>query len=63
MLYSSSRDDLKRALGLGFFEGEFSATEKGEVSFEALQAALTKSNEDAPLTHLEKVRRMLGATD
>lgn len=32
MLYSSSRDDFKRALGLAFFAGELNANAQEEVS-------------------------------
>lgn len=31
MLYSSSRDDLKRSLGLAFFAGDFNANALDEV--------------------------------
>lgn len=55
MLYSSSRDDLKKSLGVGFFVGEYSSNDPQDASFEALQSALSKDMQDAPLTDLEKV--------
>lgn len=56
MLYSSSRDDLKKSLGVGFFVGEYCSNDPQEVSYDALEKALSKDVEDAPLTDLEKVK-------
>jgi hypothetical protein len=56
MLYSASRDDLKRSLGLSFFACDYSADTKAEVSYEALVAAATRQKTVQPLTELEKVR-------
>jgi twinfilin-like protein len=42
MLYSSSREDLKRNLGRGYFSGEYSANEKVDVSWAAYQAFCSK---------------------
>jgi twinfilin-like protein len=41
MLYSSSRDDLKRSLGLEFFTAEYSANDLSDVSWDILDAYLS----------------------
>ena len=41
MLYSSSREDLKRALGLSFFTAEYSANSLDEVRWDLVKAYLS----------------------
>ena len=55
MLYSSSRDDLKRGLGASAFVGFLCADCKEDVTYEEIQRCLATSNVDGPLTQLEKV--------
>uniref|UniRef100_A0AAV1T550 ADF-H domain-containing protein n=1 Tax=Peronospora matthiolae TaxID=2874970 RepID=A0AAV1T550_9STRA len=55
MLYSSSRDSLKKQLGLNYFSGEFHATELSEVTWENFLAARTKHAADAPLSESERL--------
>lgn len=43
MLYSSSRDDLKRALGLGFFVAEYSANTLEEVTWDLVSAYISNN--------------------
>ena len=63
MLYSSSRDDFKKTLGMGFFIGDYSSNDYEDVSYDALQASITRDRTDAPLTELEKVRGVMGVVD
>lgn len=55
MLYSSSRDSLKKQLGLNYFSGEFHATELSEVTFESFVEARKKQAADAPLSESERL--------
>jgi len=57
MLYSSSREDLKRTLGLGYFFTEYYANSKSDLSFPALLDSQNKDREDAPLTEAERLKR------
>lgn len=57
MLYSSSRDDLKRTLGLTHFVTEYYANSKSDLSFAAVLEAQNKDREAAPLTEAERLRR------
>lgn len=45
MLYSSSREDLKRSLGIGHFLSEYAANSKDDFSMEALKSHLERDNE------------------
>ena len=45
MLYSSSREDLKRSLGLGYFKGEYSANTKADIVWSVLQQFLNRDSE------------------
>ena len=45
MLYSSSREDLKRSLGLGYFKGEYSANSKVDLVWSTLQQFLNRDAE------------------
>lgn len=40
MLYSSSREDLKRALGIGHFKAEYSASTRTDITWSQLQSSL-----------------------
>ncbi|KAG6606613.1 twinfilin-like protein [Phytophthora cinnamomi] len=55
MLYSSSRDSLKKQLGLNYFSGEFHATELSEVTWESFLEARKKQAADAPLSESERL--------
>jgi twinfilin len=45
MLYSSSREDLKRSLGLGYFKAEYSANSKADILWTTLQQFLNRDAE------------------
>ncbi|CAH0493414.1 unnamed protein product [Peronospora farinosa] len=55
MLYSSSRDSLKKQLGLNYFSGEFHATELHEVTWKSFLEARKKQAADAPLSESERL--------
>ncbi len=56
MLYSSSTQDLKRALGLGFFTSEYGANLLTDVRWESFQTFLRKdSNKDDLLSESERL--------
>lgn len=59
MLYSSSRDDLKRGLGGSAFVGSLCSDCLEGVTYEEIQRCLITSNPDGPLTQLEKVNMVL----
>ncbi|KAL8005506.1 putative actin-depolymerizing factor domain, twinfilin, ADF-H/Gelsolin-like domain superfamily [Plasmopara halstedii] len=55
MLYSSSRDSLKKQLGLNYFSGEFHATDLSEVTWESFIEARKKQAANAPLSESERL--------
>ena len=55
MLYSSSKDDLKRTLGYGYFENEYAANEKADISWHQYQASLQKGFDATLLSEAEKL--------
>lgn len=55
MLYSSSREDLKRSLGLGHFAAEYYANSKTEVTWEQFSAYDNKEHSSQPLTAKEQL--------
>lgn len=56
MLYSSSKDDLKRALGLGFFAAEYSANSIDEVSWDLVKSYLSNDRcNDIYLSEAERI--------
>ena len=55
MLYSSSKDDLKRSLGIGYFDSEYSANEKGDMDWSQYQKSLNKSFDADLLSAAEKL--------
>ena len=58
MLYSSSREDLKRALGLGFFSQDYYANTLAEMKWEHLKAYMSNDHrKDEYLSEKEKMIR------
>jgi twinfilin len=57
MLYSSSRDDLKRALGIGFFSQDYAANTLSEVTWDLLKAYLSNDRKEEYLSEKERVIR------
>lgn len=55
MLYSSSRDSLKKQLGLNYFSGDFHATDLSEVTWESFLEVRKKQAADAPLSESERL--------
>ncbi|KAI9905511.1 hypothetical protein PsorP6_014092 [Peronosclerospora sorghi] len=55
MLYSSSRDSLKKQLGFNYFAGEFHVTELSEVTWENFVEARKRQAADAPLSEAERL--------
>lgn len=55
MLYSSSKDDLKRTLGYGYFENEYAANEKADISWSQYQSSLQKGFDATLLSEAEKL--------
>lgn len=45
MLYTSSRDDLKRSLGLGYFTSEYAANIRADLTWEAYRSSISKDKE------------------
>ena len=58
MLYSSSREDLKRNLGLGQFVPDYPANVVSDLSWNAYILSTTKSVEDQVMTDKEKQLRV-----
>lgn len=56
MLYSSSREDLKRTIGLGFFEADYSANVKEDLIWAQYQSYISKDGaRDDLLSSSEKM--------
>lgn len=55
MLYSSSREDIKKALGLGYFVSEYYANAKEDLTWAQVLAYASKSEVDGPLTDKERL--------
>lgn len=53
MLYSTSKQDLRQGLGLGFFNGEYYANVRSDLSFEALHASRRRHDGDHLLSEEE----------
>ena len=53
MLYSSSKQDIRQGLGLGFFEGEYYANVASDLTFESLVASRTSGTGDQLLSEAE----------
>ncbi|KAJ1396961.1 hypothetical protein B484DRAFT_458792 [Ochromonadaceae sp. CCMP2298] len=54
MLYSSSREDLKRSLGLGYFTSEYAANTRGDLTWKQFQDSLRVGDDDV-LTEAERL--------
>eukprot|EP00752_Nemacystus_decipiens_P012693 g11245.t1 len=59
MLYSSSKQDIRQGLGLGFFEGEYYANVPSDLTFESLVASRTNGTGDELLSEAELLKRDL----
>lgn len=58
MLYASSREDLKRTLGAGFFVTEYAANVVSDVNWEAYQAYIRKDHDkDSLMTESERLMK------
>jgi twinfilin len=55
MLYSSSREDLRKSLGLGYFTGEYYANSKSDLTWEQLVQYSSRDRTDGPLTVKEQL--------
>ncbi len=55
MLYSSSKEDVKRNIGLGYFTHEYSANSIEDVSWAQYQNYISKDNNDVYLTNTERL--------
>lgn len=53
MLYSSSKQDIRQGLGLGFFEGEYYANVLSDLTFESLVATRRAGSGDQLLSEAE----------
>lgn len=53
MLYSSSKQDIRQGLGLGFFEGEYYANVPSDLTFESLVASRRSETGDQLLSDAE----------
>ena len=58
MLYASSREDLKRTLGLGYFSAEYAANVITDVNWESYQTYIRKDlNKDHLMTESERLMK------
>lgn len=55
MLYSSSREDIKLSLGLGYFKSEYGANQIGDITWEAYENSLKKEFSPDLLTETERL--------
>jgi twinfilin-like protein len=55
MLYSSSREDLKKSLGLGYFVGEYYANSYSDLTWVQFIDYISKERTDGPLTLKEQL--------
>lgn len=55
MLYSSSREDLKKSLGLGYFVGEYYANSLGDLTWNQFTEYISRERTDGPLTLKEQL--------
>jgi twinfilin len=55
MLYSSSREDLKRSLGLGYFAGEYYANSRSDLTWAQFVDYIGRERTDGPLTMKEQL--------
>ncbi|CAM9510163.1 unnamed protein product [Choristocarpus tenellus] len=59
MIYSSSKLDLRQGLGLGFFEGEYYANTKADLTYESFAASRRTTAKDQLLSEAELLMRDL----
>ena len=55
MLYSSSKEDLKRNLGLSYFKSEYTVSTKEELTWEVFQESLKREFSSDILTESERL--------
>lgn len=55
MLYSSSREDLKRTIGLGFFQAEYAANQRSDLTWKQYKNSLNKTVNADILTETERL--------
>ena len=55
MLYSSSREDLKRHMGIGYFKTEYAANYKTDISWQQYKQSLSKDVNSDMLTESERL--------
>lgn len=55
MLYSSSREDLKRSLGVGYFAGEYYANTRGDMTWDQFLEYVSRERIDGPLSAKEQL--------
>ena len=55
MLYSSSRDDLRKTLGMGYFPTDYYANEKSDMTWATYSKGLERN--DAPLSATEQLQK------
>jgi twinfilin len=55
MLYSSSREDMKKSLGLGYFSGEYYANSLADMTWEQFSDYISKDRTDGPLSMKEQL--------
>ena len=55
MLYSSSKEDLKRNLGAGYFKTEFSANVLADVTWDSYLGSLERGLDSDLLTETERL--------
>ncbi|CAN0393944.1 unnamed protein product [Ectocarpus fasciculatus] len=53
MIYSTSKQDVRQGLGLGFFEGEYYANVPSDLTFESLVASRRAGSGDQLLSEAE----------
>ncbi|CAB1119412.1 unnamed protein product [Ectocarpus sp. CCAP 1310/34] len=59
MIYSTSKQDVRQGLGLGFFEGEYYANVPSDLTFESLVASRRAGSGDQLLSEAELLKRDL----
>jgi twinfilin-like protein len=55
MLYSSSKEDLKRSIGVTLFRAEYAANHRNDLTWKQLQTSLNRSYNDDVLTDAERL--------
>jgi twinfilin len=55
MLYSSSREDLKRSIGLGYFKSEYAANQRSDLTWAQYEQSLSRVMDESVLTESERL--------